>query len=159
MVQQLLTGALAAVMVLGGSAVSDRPVGLNPNDFTAELTGAAERPNPVTTTASGTAMVTINEADSTLSYSVTVSNLTGVTGAHIHVGKADSTGPVAANLLDAAPADTVNGSLCSGTIKSADIKGETFESLVAKIRSGDAYVNVHTKANPDGEIRGQLVAK
>jgi hypothetical protein len=158
MVQQLLTGALAAVMVLGGSALSDRPA-VNPNEFTAELTGAAERPNPVTTTASGTATVTFNEADSTFTYELAVSNLTDVTAAHIHIGKAEEVGPPAANLLDVAPAGAVNGTLCSGTIKASDLKSETIASLLAKIQSGDAYVNVHTKANPDGEIRGQLVAK
>ena len=31
-------------------------------------------------------------------------------------------------------------------------------TLAAKIRSGTAYINVHTLANPGGEIRGQLVA-
>jgi CHRD domain len=159
MVQQLLTGALAAVMVLGGSALSDRPAGLNPNDFKAELTGAAERPNPVETTATGTATVTFNEADSTFTYELTVSNLNDVTAAHIHIGKAEEAGPPAANLLDVAPAGAVNGTLCSGTIKASDLKGETIESLLTKMRAGDTYVNVHTKANPDGEIRGQLVVK
>ena len=159
MVQQLLTGALAAVMVLGGSALSDRPAGLNPNEFKAELTGAAERPNPVETTATGTATVTFNEADSTFTYEVTVSNLNDVTAAHIHIGKAEETGPPAANLLERAPEGAVNGTLCSGMIKASDLKSETIASLLAKIRSGDAYVNVHTKAHPDGEIRGQLGAK
>jgi hypothetical protein len=31
-----------------------------------------------------------------------------------------------------------------------------FDELIAKIRSGEAYVNVHTLANPGGEIRGQI---
>jgi hypothetical protein len=39
------------------------------------------------------------------------------------------------------------------------VGGETFATLVAKIRSGNAYINVHTPANPGGEIRGQLVAQ
>jgi hypothetical protein len=30
------------------------------------------------------------------------------------------------------------------------------EDLVARIRSGNAYVNVHTSNYPGGEIRGQL---
>ena len=32
----------------------------------------------------------------------------------------------------------------------------TFDSLVSAIRAGNAYVNVHTTANPGGEIRGQI---
>lgn len=36
------------------------------------------------------------------------------------------------------------------------LAGMTLEDLVALIESGDAYVNVHTVANPGGEIRGQV---
>jgi hypothetical protein len=33
---------------------------------------------------------------------------------------------------------------------------ERFDSLISLMRSGNVYVNVHTKANPSGEVRGQL---
>jgi hypothetical protein len=61
--------------------------------------------------------------------------------------------------------------LSSGTIKSADLigpmAGKTLADLIAEMKSGHAYVNVHTddgvgEANtkpgdfPDGEIRGQI---
>jgi hypothetical protein len=62
---------------------------------------------------------------------------------------------------------TLNGTLVEGTITADDIIPRpdspacpggvaTFEDLLAKIRSGDAYVNVHTLAFPAGEIRGQF---
>jgi len=31
------------------------------------------------------------------------------------------------------------------------------DSLAVLLRNGNAYVNVHTAANPNGEIRGQIV--
>src|SRR5512134_3811522 len=63
--------------------------------FTADLTGAAERPNPVTTTATGDATFTATTSGSTttITYTVVVSgNLSGpVTAAHIH-GPSDASG-------------------------------------------------------------------
>jgi hypothetical protein len=31
-----------------------------------------------------------------------------------------------------------------------------FEELIAKMRSGNTYANVHTIVNPGGEVRGQI---
>ncbi|HEX9754606.1 MAG TPA: CHRD domain-containing protein, partial [Gemmatimonadales bacterium] len=79
--------------------------------------------------------------------------------AHIHIGAVGVAGPpVTVNLIATPPAGTFTGVLASGTITAAMVTGgETFATLVAKIRSGEAYINVHTTANPGGEIRGQLV--
>jgi len=49
--------------------------------------------------------------------------------------------------------------MVGGSLGSAVVGGETFATLAAKIRAGNAYINVHTPANPGGEIRGQLVAQ
>jgi len=47
-----------------------------------------------------------------------------------------------------------------GNITSSDLMGslagKSISDLVAKIQSGETYVNVHTGANTNGEIRGQL---
>jgi hypothetical protein len=44
-----------------------------------------------------------------------------------------------------------------GEIRSNDLMGslkeKTIADLVAKFRGGNAYVNVHTRAHPNGEIR------
>jgi hypothetical protein len=127
-------------------------------EFEATLTGAAERPTPVSTNATGTATVTIDEANQTLTFNVTVSSLVDATLAHIHTGGVDEAGPPVVTLLSTQVAGTTNGVLASGTIQASAISGgETFATLVEKIRNGTTYVNVHTVANASGEIRGQLV--
>jgi hypothetical protein len=35
----------------------------------------------------------------------------------------------------------------------------TFDSLLFRVNNGTAYVNVHTKKNPGGEIRGTVLPK
>jgi hypothetical protein len=54
-------------------------------------------------------------------------------------------------------AGSFSGILVSATFHATDvIGGETYATLVAKIRAGGAYINVHTVGFPNGAIRGQL---
>jgi hypothetical protein len=46
--------------------------------------------------------------------------------------------------------------LADGTFTAANVSGISYADLVAAIRAGDTYVNVHTTQFPGGEIRGQL---
>ena len=164
MFRKLSAGTLTSALLLIGSVACDDDDETGPDletNFTATLTGAAERP-PVTTTATGTSTVTINDANSTLTVSVSVANLLSPTMAHIHVGSTSQDNPVfALSLLATAPATGIfTGVLASGTAAgSSVVGGETFATLAAAIRSGNAYINVHTVANPGGELRGQLVAQ
>jgi len=163
MFRKLSAGALtSALLLVGAVACGDDETGPDlETNFTATLTGAAERP-PVTTTATGTSTVTINDANSTITFNVSVANLLSPTMAHIHVGSTSEDNPVfALSLLATAPATGVfTGVLAAGTAAgSTVVGGETFATLAAKIRSGNAYINVHTVANPGGEVRGQLVAQ
>ncbi len=157
----LSTGTVMLAFALGASCNGDDNTGPDPeDDFEATLTGAAERPTPVTTSATGTASVTLDDQAQTITFTVNVTNLTSPTLAHIHTGGPQEAGPPVVNLLlTAPPAGTFNGQLASGTRGTTDITGgETYTSLAAKIRAGNAYINVHTVAFPNGEIRGQLVA-
>lgn len=118
--------------------------------FTAQLSGAQEVP-PVTTTGTGFGRVTLNAAqtDITVSLHYTTANGT-VTMGHIH-GPANvgANGPVIFNL---SPTTGVN---------TGSVIGMTFAitaAQVTELRNGRFYFNVHSTANPGGEIRGQLVA-
>ncbi|HZK78459.1 MAG TPA: CHRD domain-containing protein, partial [Gemmatimonadaceae bacterium] len=81
-----------------------------------------------------------------------------VTMAHIHNGAVGVAGPVVVTLFaPGTPTGTINGVLVSGSLTSTNLpSGVTLESLKALLLSGNAYINVHTVANPGGEIRGQL---
>lgn len=117
--------------------------------FSVFLSGANERPNPVTTTATGTG--TLNLEGNTLHFDIQYNGLSGAgTAAHIH-GPAPASG-AAGVLIDLAPFNGggfgTNGSLSGSITLTAEQK--------AMILAGLTYVNVHTPNNPAGEIRGQI---
>jgi len=116
-----------------------------PEEFKATLSGMAERPNPVTTNATGAVTATLTEK--TLAVSGTFNNLSGAaTAAHIH-GPADRDSiadPICTLTAAAAASGTLAGN-CSLT-----------DAQVVQLKDGKMYVNVHTSANPTGEVRGQL---
>ncbi|HEX2152715.1 MAG TPA: CHRD domain-containing protein [Acidimicrobiia bacterium] len=130
--------------------------------FDAQLSGENEIP-AVDSEGSGYASVTLSEDETSLDYRLYANGLDDITMAHIHVGAADENGPVAVFLFGPAdPPVASDGLLAEGTITEADliptdgVFDGTMGQLVEMIRSGDTYVNVHTTANPSGEIRGQL---
>jgi hypothetical protein len=103
-----------------------------------------------------------------LTYTLTYRDLRGTstTGAHIHFGNDGTNGGVIAFLCgggDAPPCTSVAGSI-SGSIGMAQVMGPSgqgidageFEELLAAIRAGAAYVNVHTDLHQGGEIRGDV---
>lgn len=134
--------------------------------FVAPLSGDEEVP-PVDTNATGFAYFQLEDNDE-LDFTLIVANIENITQAHIHCGAAGINGPVVAFLFGPDPAGvTVNGILSEGTITAADIISRpdspecpdgvaNFDDLIAKMRSGDTYANVHTLDNPGGEIRGQI---
>jgi hypothetical protein len=127
--------------------------------FNSKLTGQGEVP-PKTTEATGTAFFFYD--GKSMYYEVDVTNINNVTLAHIHEGKTGVNGPVVVVLLnsESKPLGMVHGPLAQGSFTAADLKGplsgKQLSDLVNMIKDGDAYVNVHTTQNPEGEIRGQL---
>lgn len=110
--------------------------------YTASLDGDQEVP-AVTTDAMGSASLELVGSD--LSYSISVEGLSGdVTAAHIHMGAAGEDGDVVHEI-------TFDGMMAEGTWE-----GLT-EAQMTTLMEGGFYVNVHTDANPDGEIRGQIM--
>ena len=114
--------------------------------FTATLDGATEVPAK-TTAGKGTATATLDTATKTLTYTVEYSGLTGAaTAGHLH-GPAAPGANAGVVVPFASPASPVNG---TATLTDAQI---------ADLEAGKWYTNIHTTANPAGEIRGQLVRK
>jgi hypothetical protein len=109
---------------------------------TLTLTGSNEVP-PVTTSATGTANVTIG-ADRSVKATVTASGMTA-TASHIHMGAAGSNGPVIVPFTKSG-----DNAFASG----ADAK--LTEEQYAAYKAGNLYVNVHSAKDPGGEIRAQL---
>src|SRR5207302_11475722 len=115
--------------------------------YTATLTGANERPTAVSTSATGRAVITV--LGNLVSWKVDVTNIDSIILGHIHHGAVDSAGPVVVNFNPAATGLALPGTATTGSATVAD-------SILTEMRTGIAYVNVHTQKNKGGEIRGQL---
>ena len=126
------------------------------------LTGAEETPNPVPTGAVGTAVVFVDTVNQELAVEMRVFNLpTGTTASHIHIGPKPLSGPVVIDFPIATGRTgdlTLNFRVHDGAAfhPRPEIGINTFADAIQSITGGNAYVNVHTTANPGGEIRGQL---
>jgi hypothetical protein len=115
------------------------------DNFEASLSGYNEVP-PVASVASGMVSLRMVADDGLLEVTFSATNLAGsMTGAHIHMGGVGENGGVALNLNPSGAAFT----------ETYDITGNA--DLVAAIRTGTAYVNVHSSAYPSGELRGQIL--
>jgi len=115
-------------------------------------------------TSSATGNATFEVGTDSITFSVNVTDLSDIMMAHIHIAEtAGGSGPPGAWLYttDKAPKlipGPTTGELSAGTIDAASLvgplEGKTISDLVTAIEEGRAYVNVHTEANPDGEITG-----
>lgn len=125
--------------------------------FTASLSGDQEVP-PNTSTAKGWAW--FKPTGDSIGYQVNATGLDKVSMAHIHGGKTGENGDPIAMLQIMQSSGPINGTLAQGNITSSDLMGslagKSVSDLLSKMQSGEAYVNVHTEANPNGEIRGQI---
>ncbi|CAG9225716.1 MULTISPECIES: CHRD domain-containing protein [Burkholderia cepacia complex] len=131
----LLTGVLAA-----GSAAAETV------RLSASLQPSSEVP-PTATKGAGAVDATYDTATHLLRWTVTYENLTGpATAAHFH-------GPAPVGQNAGVQVPIPKDELAS------PIKGskELTDAQVAELTSGKWYFNVHTKAHPAGEIRGQVM--
>ncbi len=167
----LLAGGLA-VLVIGSLATADsgkKQVSSDP--MSGYLEGA---PGPISSTATGSFQATIDDDAPAIHYTISFDGLEGnVTQSHIHFGERSVSGGISAWLCGTATLPGPPGTpTCPGphsgsvsdTIVPADVIGPTaqgiapgeFAELVAAIRAGRAYANVHSDKFPAGEIRGQI---
>lgn len=128
--------ALGAAVAFAGPAFADK--------MKATLDGKSEVP-PNASAGTGTAEIDYDPASKKLSWKVTYSGLSGTaTAAHFH-------GPAEAgkNAGVAVPIANPNASPVEGSATLTDAQA-------ADLVAGRYYVNIHTAANPGGEIRGQV---
>ena len=134
----------------------------------APLKGAHEVP-PNGSDGNGVAQFELSDDGTTMQYKLVVANTDNVTQAHIHIAPRGVNGPVVVFLYGFNAAGTSeNGVLAEGSFTAANLIARpvtpigafdaSMAALVAAMRSGNAYVNVHTFAFPGGEIRNQISA-
>ena len=149
-------------------------------------------PSPADSNAQGQAIIQIARDGSSFDYKLIASNIENIVQAHIHCGPAGVNGPIVVWLFPdklsttalTGPTGRHDGVLMQDTIRPANVRtftgagniaacplataGQpTFAEILEKIRSGNAYANVHTNDGvaptntgpgdfPGGEVRGQF---
>ena len=164
---------LVVATVAGGSAaVADNDTDRVQNVLAVQLSGFQEDPLVLSTAGKGLFLARIDDRQQEITYRLSYSNLAGtVSQAHIHLGGRHQSGGISVFLcsnLGNGPAGTqacpAAPATITGTIRPADVIGpagqgiaaQEFGELVAAIRAGVTYVNVHSSTYPGGEVRGQL---
>jgi len=145
------------------------------------LTGVQEVP-VVSTTGSGTFRAEISRDGDEIEYSLSFKRLEGdVRMSHIHIAPAQNTGPIvlwlcqtAANpapagtnppqCFNALASESPRTNTVTGVIRASDVIPQPTNGIgpnelaevLALIRAGKSYVNVHSAMSPAGEIRSQI---
>ena len=132
----IATLALGAAIAFSGTAYADK--------MKAVLDGKSEVP-PNASAGTGTADLDYDPASKKLSWKLTYSGLSGAaTAAHFH-------GPA-----EAGKNAGVAVAIPNATSSPAEGSATLTDAQAADLMAGKYYVNVHTAANPGGEIRGQV---
>jgi hypothetical protein len=167
------------LMMVVGLVAADQ----DKNTIRTRLSGLEETAATINTKGSGEFRATISEEGTMIKYEETWQNLSStVTQSHIHFGRPSLSGQIVLWLcynpaLVMAPTGVPTPQMCpltspatiTGTLTEADViasavvggqgidtGAEGFAEMVKAIRTGSAYVNVHTTNHPSGEIRGRL---
>ena len=152
------TAGLAGATLAGTGVAAGRHGNGGNRNFRTHLSGDEEVP-PVDTDAQGQAKFQVNRVGDALQYRLIVANIDDVVASHIHCASEGENGPVGVTLFGGGPTSDP-GTLAEGTITEPDPGNacgwSDLDDVLAAMRSGDTYVNVHTLANPPGEIRGQI---
>jgi hypothetical protein len=144
-----------------------------PERYSATLMPTQEVP-AVSSVATGHFSAVIDESAQTINYTVSYEGLEGnVTQSHIHFGQMGVSGGISLWLCGttATPAAPAGTPVCpapagsvTGVLMAAQVVGPAnqgiavgeFAEIIAAIRSGFAYANVHSSKLPSGEVRGQI---
>ncbi len=171
MTYRILTVAALAVAV-GLAACSESYAVISASaptktNFTATLSGASEVP-AVTTSATGWANWVLEDPN-TLQYDIYVAGIDSITMAHFHANVAGQNGPIMAWFVptEAARAPgtgsisvpSAGGILRQNRVTRASlvmVAPFTWDSVITRMKAGSTYLNIHTRRNGGGELRGQV---
>jgi CHRD domain len=166
----------AAVLIVGTVASANWNGGLR--RLKEVLTGHKEVP-VISTSGHGLFTATISRDKTEIHYTLKYADLEGdITQSHIHFGPPNNTGGISVFLCSNLANPPAGTPACpipeegevgevSGTWKAESVIGPTgqgievgaLNELIAAIRGGLTYVNVHTTKWPAGEIRAQISAE
>jgi hypothetical protein len=169
----VLVAVLGAVLVgaLAAFAIADSGKRFNAQRMSANFEVPA-----VSSNARGSFEATL-QSNNTLTYELSYSGLeSAVTQAHIHFAQQFASGGISVWLCETtgvqSPAAAFNTTCpasgqVTGTIAASDVLGPSgqgisageFSALLAAMRAGFTYANVHSASIPGGEIRGQIRAR
>lgn len=161
----IAVAGVIALLGVGSYAIA----GSGTNNFRGDpMLGYAENPD-ISTTGSGSFEAKLSDDGSSLHYVLSYSGLEGsVLQSHVHFGKTAINGGISfflcTNLNVATDDDCPQSGTVEGDIEAADVIGPAGQGIeagnlaeiVAAMRAGHAYANVHTTKWPGGEIRAQL---
>jgi glucose/arabinose dehydrogenase len=164
-----------ALAPFGDTGVVERIVEVQPgevNKFEVELSGDEEVP-PVMTETTGKFEIEFNDDFTEADFELEVEDGMAITQAHLHCAPAGTNGPIVVFLFGFIPGGfDVDGELAKFTLTDANVAAvgascvptigmeiENLADLAQAIQDGNIYVNVHSVANPGGEVRGQLLAE
>jgi len=169
----LLSGAMLGLLAVPALSRQSgvKPIGWHfRTEFVAHLSGRtwvsivnSSVTYTIDTRAEGQAIFHTDEGMTEIKFMLIASNIENIIMAHIHIDTGVELGPIVVWLYPRMPPQQeipgrFNGVLAKGRITDADLvgplQGMTIANLVAKMRSGEAYVVVHTTQHPPGEIRG-----
>jgi len=160
----VLVGTVGVVFANGGF-----------RDLRATLSGYEEVPT-LSSAGSARFQARINRQETAVDWKLSYSDLEGtVTQAHIHLGATATNGPVVvffcSNLgngpvgtqaCPAAPA-TIRGTFAAADVgpgaEGVGLEAGNLDELIAALRAGATYANVHSNLRPGGEVRGQISAE
>jgi hypothetical protein len=157
--------ALSGILAIQGAAFA-----ADDKNFRARLRGGDEVPS-VTTDTRGKVKLRFNNAETKIKFRIKLRKGVRITQAHLHCAPEGANGPVVAFLAgfhdlgwdvngnwirkttltnaNIIPTDPGTDARCPDTI-------DTIADLLDSMLDGNIYVNVHSMANPDGEVRGQV---
>lgn len=167
----------AGVAVLGIAGVSTAAIAHDRAKFRADLNGYEEVPS-VSTQGSGTFRAEINRNADEIRYTLSYGGQFNerVLQAHIHLGQEGVNGGISVWLCGNAnanppvtppagtqacpePPATIDGTITPANVVGPAAQGIAageFAELVRAMRAGATYANIHSVAQPGGEVRGQI---